>query len=532
MNVFIFGTNDLSQVISDEWVLPANLRSFIDELISFEDTILVGDCGGINKIIQNYLAAVRYKNVTVYGSRTNQCPKCKSGYWQEKIFTNNNKAESVQQIDRDFKMVEDADVGLAIWDGKSDETFLRMFYLSLLKKPCELYLLNDERWIVINTPSDLKRYVGKPNALTNFDIRRILNYCDFSVEMVDFLAPELAKEPFLLLEIISRAPITLDKKLFIFNLMENKRNLKYEVFAFVEKNVHSGNNMKTIKHDILALAEFGGDETIWKELCDRRNTLLDAIHFIVGDFDQNIPRMLFSEWYDTDELHLKSAPMGLFYSERAIEEYIENEELDNDTDEGYYRMEAWDNYDVNWERPRYDYYYYRGKICWFEKLIPEKQEHGNTYYMPENCEFGAGSIDLDFRTPYKPGDIVLIDCRPFGPPFHAMILESRDQFDCCFPNIVFQYPGTNEWSLTPLKHRRLYKDIEWHTYEPKLSPLYRLRKISDEEITEEDVKLLDLSSIISGSEEKAGKVWDNWCSPAGDDILNWEQVLEVFALVR
>ena len=83
-----------------------------------------------------------------------------------------------------------------------------------------------------------------------------------------------------------------------------------------------------------------------------------------------------------------------------------------------------------------------------------------------------------------------------------------------------------------MKHRRLYKDIGWHTYEPMLSPLYRLRKVRDDEMTKEDGKLLELSSIISGSEEKAGKVWDNWRSPAGDDILSWEQVLEVFALVR
>ena len=65
-----------------------------------------------------------------------------------------------------------------------------------------------------------------------------------------------------------------------------------------------------------------------------------------------------------------------------------------------------------------------------------------------------------------------------------------------------------------------------------LSPLYRLRKVNDDEMTEEDTKLLELSSIISGSEEKAGKVWENWRSPAGDDILSWEQVLEVFEPVR
>ena len=237
--------------------------------------------------------------------------------------------------------------------------------------------------------------------------------------------------------------------------------------------------------------------------------------------------ILFTEWYDTDELRLKSESCGLFTSTHAIEKYIENEECDNDTDEGYYRMESWDAYDTKWENPRYDYYYYRGKICWFEKLIPQKQEHGNTYYMPENREFAGGSLDLSFGLPYKPGDIVLIDCRPFGPPFHAMILEARDQWDCCFPNIVFKYPGTDDWTLTPLKHRRLYKDIGWYTDEPMLSPLYRLRRVQEEEFTEMDEQLMKLSKMVSGSEEKAAKVWEKWNS-APRDSLSWEKVLEVF----
>ena len=46
-----------------------------------------------------------------------------------------------------------------------------------------------------------------------------------------------------------------------------------------------------------------------------------------------------------------------------------------------------------------------------------------------------------------------------------------------------------------MKHRRLYKDIGWHTYEPMLSPLYRLRKVNDDEMTEEDTKLLEIKNL-------------------------------------
>ncbi len=531
MKVFISGSKSLNKTGRD-WSLPESVRVTLDTIMSEEDEILIGDCWGADTRVQEYLNVAKYKKVTVYSSGSHPKMRSNVGQWEEKRFSPNGRTPYVFRIEKDFHMAEDCDYGVTIWDGSSKGTFINMLCLCALKKSCKLYLIHEDRWVNVDSLEDLRRLAGPDGQITETEIRDIITECGFSDEMVEFLAKENAVSPFTLAEIISRAPITLDEKKFLFSRMGKKRNLKFEAFESVEKNVLSGKNFKIIKHDIRALADYRGEKTIWTELYDRSKALSEAEHFIVGDFDHDIPKVLFSEWYDLDELRLKSDSVGLFYSRRAIEEYIENEEADNDTDDGYYRMEAWDDCDVDWEKPRYDYYLYRGKICWFEKLRPEKQEHGNTYYMSENREFADGSLDLDFRTPYKLGDIVLIDSRPFGPPFHAMILEARNQFDCCLPTIVFRYSGTNEWSLTPLKHRRLYKDIGWHTYEPMLSPLYRLRKIKDNEIKEEDDELLELSSIISSSEEKAGKIWEKWHAVARGDTLNWEQVLEIFKSVR
>ena len=161
-----------------------------------------------------------------------------------------------------------------------------------------------------------------------------------------------------------------------------------------------------------------------------------------------------------------------------VKKYIENEEKENDTGEGYYRMEVWDDYDINHDEERYDYYFYNGEWCWFQKLIPKEQDNGNKYYMPESRRFTSGDLDLSIETPYQPGDSVYIDCRPFGPVFYAMILNARHQYDCCFPTILFKVLGTEAWRIEPLKHRRFYKDLELGTYEPMLSPLYRIRKVT------------------------------------------------------
>ena len=244
---------------------------------------------------------------------------------------------------------------------------------------------------------------------------------------------------------------------------------------------------------------------------------------------QNRALYLFEEWYDADDLMEKSCPCGLFATPEAVEQYIRNEESDGESDEEsddiWYRLESWNVCDTDWKNPMYEYYYNsKGQVCWFKKLIPKKQEHGNTYYTHSNRQFTDGNLDLDISTPYRPGDIVLIDCSPFGPPFHAMILEARDQWDHCFPNIVFRIPFSSKWRLTPLKHKRFYIGESGLNYEPILSPLYRIRKVKEKELTKEDDRLLELSSILSGSEEKAEIIWNNWSS----DEVNWKMVKRIF----
>ena len=128
-------------------------------------------------------------------------------------------------------------------------------------------------------------------------IRRVLTMCGFSDEMIEYLVSEGNISPYRLIDIISRAPITLDEKRILLEYLENVQNLKSETFDFIK---------------------------------ERRRILSEANDFLVGGSDNNKLLYLFSEWYDTDELHLKSGAEGVFATTGAIEKYIENEEKDND----------------------------------------------------------------------------------------------------------------------------------------------------------------------------------------------------------
>ncbi|MCR5105615.1 MAG: hypothetical protein K6B68_14365 [Eubacterium sp.] len=158
---------------------------------------------------------------------------------------------------------------------------------------------------------------------------------------------------------------------------------------------------------------------------------------------------------------------------KEVMNYINNEKEDDDLNEHYYRVEFWktkDQKNGDYKKThKFDYYIFDGKICWFEKMRPKVKDNGNTYFLPESRMYSSGIIDLNRSVPYRAGDIVQIDCRPFGPPFHAMILETKELYDCCFPTMIFKVPFTDEWRITALKHKRFYKHAEVGFYEPMLT---------------------------------------------------------------
>lgn len=311
----------------------------------------------------------------------------------------------------------------------------------------------------------------------------VLNKCGFSEEMVKHLANGHLVSGSVLIDIVCQAPISLDEKLEL-------------LLALSNQNDHT-------------------DERLTSKITDAIAELQEAKAAIetCGSGSDDRVLYLFDEWYDTDSFIEKSSGVGLFQSEEEIKRWIKAEYYSEDgaDDESWGRAELWRLSDLKWEQPRYDYYLCGDEIFWFEKLYPKKQANGNTYYLWQrgsNRRFARGSHDLNLSTPYQPGDIVSIDCRPFGPPFHAVILEARNQWDCCFPTIVFKVPYTDKWSITSLKHKRFFHHAELSSYEPMLSPLYRIHAVKGEELTEEDAELRLLSDWLEGSEEKAEKLWE------------------------
>ena len=104
MNVFVSGSRGIRE-------LPAATRAALDKIRALGFTVLIGDCHGVDTLVQAYLEG--YLNVVVFhiGAR----PRTNLGFDTVRV-------AGSRQADKDAAMAAGADYGLALWDGRSPGT--------------------------------------------------------------------------------------------------------------------------------------------------------------------------------------------------------------------------------------------------------------------------------------------------------------------------------------------------------------------------------------------------------------------------
>ena len=129
MKIFISGSKSISK-------LPELAKTFIDQFIENNDEILVGDCYGVDAVVQKYLESKGYSNVIVYcsgetprnnfvtGAKVCSCAEAAKGL-----------TGSAFHYVKDIQMAQDCDTALMIWDGKSKGTAENIRRIKELKKP-------------------------------------------------------------------------------------------------------------------------------------------------------------------------------------------------------------------------------------------------------------------------------------------------------------------------------------------------------------------------------------------------------------
>lgn len=149
MKIFIAGARSITDI--DNFVIN-KLRSICDK--GFD--VLVGDCYGIDTVVQSYFADHAYSNVTVYAS--NGRARNNVGRWPVKnipVVSATRGFEFFRQ--KDIAMANDADMGFMIWDGKSRGTLCNILTLAEQGKMVLVYLQKAMLYVTIRSLDDVQK---------------------------------------------------------------------------------------------------------------------------------------------------------------------------------------------------------------------------------------------------------------------------------------------------------------------------------------------------------------------------------------
>jgi len=414
MKIFINGTYQIKKG-EEKWKLPESVCSYLDELMANEDEFLVDDKSGVSLLVQDYLNYAKYKKVTVCIAGSGQRYTKNAGKWPEKHYLVHGESHYIYSIERDFGMAEEADCGFSIWDGNDFKTFANMIYLCSQGKRSKLYLIGEDKWIDVNSIEDLKDLRGPDESLDADDIFKVLRQCGISSSMLNRHVDEKLLTMHKLVDCICEAAVPIKDKKRLLDYLAGKQNLKYKVFDAVCACMEREDGNKKIKKEIRKIADhkaFDEGDEIWQEISRRIKEITEAIRAIFPPSDPK-PRFVFGGkliYYDEEggyidgfahcykRLYLfsfreeedmrqsKASPEGFFTDPVMVEYYIRNKAKNSDTAPVFYRLEAWNYDDPERSKPRYNYYCdSNGRICWYEKLFPQKNDKdGNINYLPEN----------------------------------------------------------------------------------------------------------------------------------------------------
>ena len=139
--------------------LDENVLDRINNIISSNYQVIVGDADGVDSSIQKYLTSKETKSVLVYCSGDK--PRNNIGHWNTEV-TETSAPPGTRAFftAKDVKMAEDCDYGLMVWDTKSTGTLSNTIELLKRKKVSLVYINKTKEFLKVKEIIDLEKLVS------------------------------------------------------------------------------------------------------------------------------------------------------------------------------------------------------------------------------------------------------------------------------------------------------------------------------------------------------------------------------------
>lgn len=157
--------------------LPQCIKESIQKIIEQGFEIFVGDADGIDSLVQKYIAAQNYSNVTVYSIYP--MPRFKLEQFNKKHIEPQivSKKERELQTEKDAAMTLDSDFSLIIWDGKSKGSYKNILRALENDKKIRVYLSTEDTYLKPEkvTPQETEYIYRENNGYTAAEVVKYLH---------------------------------------------------------------------------------------------------------------------------------------------------------------------------------------------------------------------------------------------------------------------------------------------------------------------------------------------------------------------
>lgn len=136
--------------------LDKNVLERINNIIEKHFNVIVGDAGGVDSSVQEYLKQKGIKTVLVYCSGSQ--PRNNLGKWETNCISTTSKPGTRAYFTaKDLQMATDCDYGLMVWDSKSTGTLSNAIELLSRHKKSLVYVNKAKEFLSVSDAGDLKR---------------------------------------------------------------------------------------------------------------------------------------------------------------------------------------------------------------------------------------------------------------------------------------------------------------------------------------------------------------------------------------
>ncbi|MBQ7645964.1 MAG: hypothetical protein IJS94_01725 [Clostridia bacterium] len=396
---------------------------------------------------------------------------------------------------------------MILWNGQDIDTFLEILACIDKNEAVEVAV---EGIGVKNVASfdDLRKILPPRNEnteITKQEYEELLRTFLPSKEMREHLLKHKLNR-YQVMDLMLASPVPLETKAAFFKKLTCREDLFHAALDKITSEL-LGRGYET--EEKIEFLKWDFDDSFTSHFKDIR-LALDSLELKPGEI-----LLLNEAWYDEDlsdeNESRRSVPMlSLDAALKYVRDEMKEEEW-NDETECWTVLDKWSSAENGEMEHLYTYYLIRDEIVLFEKTKPTGDDR--PYWSAHERKYSRG-WDLNLPIPYKPGDIVEVNCLPFAPVKHVLLLTVGD--DCCGVTALFRRED-GKWDTGALKHGHC-----WERCRPLLSPLYRIRSNNKNILFEGEGLLLHVQKYISGDSEKGKKHWDDIIYRMNDELTENE----------